>query len=58
MGSGAGEGTKPSNSLIRATVAEFTLGPVHCLGVRGVARDVLAKRASEVREKCMVVVDR
>ena len=26
MGSGAGDLTKPSNSLIRATVAAFTLG--------------------------------
>ena len=31
IGSGAGDATKPSNSLIRDTVAAFTFGPVHCL---------------------------
>jgi hypothetical protein len=40
MGSGAGEATKPSNSLIRETVAALTEGPVHCRDVRGIAKAV------------------
>lgn len=37
-GSGAGFGTKPSNSLMRSTVAPLTLGPVHALSSIGEAR--------------------
>jgi hypothetical protein len=45
MGSGAGEATKPSNSLIRETVAALTLGPVHARYTkRGDARVVVDKR--------------
>jgi hypothetical protein len=57
MGSGAGEATKPSNSLIRARVAAFMGGPVQARGASGDER-VVAKRAESVRrqvEKCMVV---
>jgi hypothetical protein len=43
IGSGAGEATKPSNSLISETVAALTEGPVHCRGVRGDARAVVRR---------------
>jgi hypothetical protein len=37
IGSGAGEATKPSNSLIKEMVAALTFGPVHARGCTGVA---------------------
>lgn len=37
MGSGDGDGTKPSYCLIRLTVAALTSGPVHALCVSGCA---------------------
>lgn len=51
MGSGAGEATKPSNSLIKATVAALTLGPVHWRGLRGVQSVRKGwRRRNDVRE--------
>jgi hypothetical protein len=45
MGSGAGEATKPSNSLIRETVAALTFGPVHARRTRkGNAKVVFERR--------------
>jgi hypothetical protein len=43
IGSGAGDATKPSNSLIREIVAPLTLGPVQARGCIG---EVIATRRS------------
>jgi hypothetical protein len=46
MGSGAGDATKPSNSLIRAIVAALTAGPVQARWAnKGAARIGVEKRA-------------
>jgi hypothetical protein len=50
MGSGTGEATKPSNSLMRARVAAFMGGPVHARGSSGDERDEDA-RAERVRSE-------
>jgi hypothetical protein len=58
MGSGAGDATKPSNSLIREIVAALTLGPVHARGSTGDAI-VPAKSAESDNvkvEKCILEV--
>ena len=55
MGSGEGEATKPSNSLIRATVAALTLGPVHWRGERGEA--ALRARRGRRNVRVYIVVD-
>lgn len=57
MGSGAGEATKPSKDLIRATVAALTLGPVHARAWRGEASTVLMRvRVVRMVEVCMMAV--
>lgn len=49
MGSGAGDATKPSKSLIRAMVAALTFGPVQARGwMKGEAR-VVVRRKGRVR---------
>jgi hypothetical protein len=60
MGSGAGEATKPSNSLIKATVAALTLGPVHWRGERGEAREEIGVRRSAIGRESVerYIVDR
>jgi hypothetical protein len=56
MGSGAGEATKPSNSLIRETVAALTAGPAQAWGWRkGEANVVLRKKGRARVEKCILV---
>jgi hypothetical protein len=57
MGSGAGDATKPSNSLIREMVAALTFGPVHARGWRrGDERvGVMKRRENKVREEKRIV---
>jgi hypothetical protein len=56
MGSGEGEATKPSNSLMRERVAAFTGGPVHARDDKGDERVVVRKVESARSEvgKCML----
>jgi hypothetical protein len=53
MGSGAGDATKPSNSLMRETVAALTFGPVHWRG-KSVSGEARARETKGRRvEKCI-----